>query len=228
MEIDLPEVVAEVRDAFDRYEKALVGNDVTALNAFFRDDPRTIRYGGGENLYGYDEIKAFRAARSPVGLGPQSCRHRYHHLRPRLRGCLDAVRARLDARQDRPANANLGQVSRRLARGRGPCQPDRSVQCLAKSFTMSVTTPVAEAAWPRRTLAEELRLQLADEIVRGTLAPGTALDETLLARRFQVSRTPVREAIRHARGERARRGARASRGAGGAPERASILPACSR
>ena len=48
----------------------------------------------------------------------------------------------------------------------------------------------------RRTLAEELRLQLADEIVRGILAPGAALDETELARRFQVSRTPVREAIR--------------------------------
>jgi DNA-binding GntR family transcriptional regulator len=47
-----------------------------------------------------------------------------------------------------------------------------------------------------RTLAEELRWQLADDIVRGALAPGTALDETELARRFQVSRTPVREAIR--------------------------------
>jgi DNA-binding transcriptional MocR family regulator len=41
-----------------------------------------------------------------------------------------------------------------------------------------------------------LRFQLADEIIRGMLAPGTALDETELARRFQVSRTPVREAIR--------------------------------
>ena len=48
----------------------------------------------------------------------------------------------------------------------------------------------------RRTLAEELRLQLADEIVRGTLTPGSALDEMELARRFRVSRTPVREAIR--------------------------------
>jgi DNA-binding GntR family transcriptional regulator len=47
-----------------------------------------------------------------------------------------------------------------------------------------------------RTLAEELRLQLADEIVRGTLAPGAALDETELARRFRISRTPVREALR--------------------------------
>jgi DNA-binding GntR family transcriptional regulator len=48
----------------------------------------------------------------------------------------------------------------------------------------------------RRTLAEELRLQLADDIVRGALTPGAALDETELARRFRVSRTPVREAIR--------------------------------
>ena len=62
---------------------------------------------------------------------------------------------------------------------------------------MSVT-PLLRAAEPtgRQTLAETLRLQLADEIVRGALQPGTALDETELARRFAVSRTPVREAIR--------------------------------
>ena len=69
MDIDLPDVVAEVRAAFDAYEKALVTNDVTALDGFFRDDKRTIRYGAGEILYGYSEIKAFRAARSPVALG---------------------------------------------------------------------------------------------------------------------------------------------------------------
>jgi Protein of unknown function (DUF3225) len=68
MEIDLPEVVAEVTAEFERYEKALVSNDVATLDATFRDDPRTIRYGGGENLYGYTEIAAFRAARSPAGL----------------------------------------------------------------------------------------------------------------------------------------------------------------
>ncbi|HEY6602878.1 MAG TPA: oxalurate catabolism protein HpxZ [Xanthobacteraceae bacterium] len=68
MDIDLPEIVAEVRAAFERYERALVSNDVGTLDALFCDDPRTIRYGATENLYGYDQIKAFRAARSPVGL----------------------------------------------------------------------------------------------------------------------------------------------------------------
>ncbi len=69
MEIDLPEVVAEVRKAFDAYEDALVNNKVDMLNALFRDDRRTIRYGVNEVLYGYDAIKSFRVARSPVGLG---------------------------------------------------------------------------------------------------------------------------------------------------------------
>ncbi len=68
MEIDRPEVVKEVKDAFDRYERALVSNDVDTLDALFRDDPRTVRYGATENLYGYDEIRKFRAGRSPAGL----------------------------------------------------------------------------------------------------------------------------------------------------------------
>jgi hypothetical protein len=68
MDIDLPEVVAEVTAAFERYEHALVSNDVATLDALFRDDPRTIRYGGAENLYGFSEIAAFRSARSPAGL----------------------------------------------------------------------------------------------------------------------------------------------------------------
>jgi hypothetical protein len=68
MDIDLPDVVAEVRTAFEAYERAFVSNDVAALDAMFHDDPRTIRFGGAENLFGYAQIKAFRAARSPAGL----------------------------------------------------------------------------------------------------------------------------------------------------------------
>jgi hypothetical protein len=69
MEIDLPEVMAEVKAAFERYEKALVSNDVPVLDELFRDDSRTIRYGAAEILYGYAEIKSYRASRSPVALG---------------------------------------------------------------------------------------------------------------------------------------------------------------
>ena len=68
MVIDLPDVLAEVTAQFERYEKALVSNDVAVLDELFRNGPQTLRYGIGENLYGYQEIMAFRAARSPVGL----------------------------------------------------------------------------------------------------------------------------------------------------------------
>jgi hypothetical protein len=68
MEIDLPDVVAEVTTAFNRYEQALVANDVAVLDGTFHHDERTIRYGTAEILYGFDEIAAFRTARSPAGL----------------------------------------------------------------------------------------------------------------------------------------------------------------
>jgi len=68
MDINLPDVVAEVTAAFNRYEQALITNDVAVLDETFRDDPRTIRYGAQEILYGFDQIAAFRAARAPVGL----------------------------------------------------------------------------------------------------------------------------------------------------------------
>jgi hypothetical protein len=68
MQVDLPDVVAEVSAQFARYEKALVTNDVAVLDELFRADMRTLRYGIAENLYGYDAIMAFRVARSPAGL----------------------------------------------------------------------------------------------------------------------------------------------------------------
>src|SRR5262249_14900226 len=60
MEIDLPDVVAEVKAVFEQYEQAVVSNNAAVLDDSFRDDPRTIRYGNAENLYGYKEIEAFR------------------------------------------------------------------------------------------------------------------------------------------------------------------------
>jgi Protein of unknown function (DUF3225) len=68
MEINLPDVRAEVEAAFARYETALVTNDVTTLQQLFWRSEYTIRYGIAENLYGSEEISAFRAARLPIGL----------------------------------------------------------------------------------------------------------------------------------------------------------------
>jgi len=68
MEINLPEVWQEVQAISDRYEQALVSNDVAELDALFWDSPHTLRYGVGENLYGYAAIQAFRAARPATGL----------------------------------------------------------------------------------------------------------------------------------------------------------------
>ena len=68
MDINLPDVLADVSTAFDRYERALVGNDVAVLDELFWDSPHTLRYGATENLQGYDAIQKFRAARPAVGL----------------------------------------------------------------------------------------------------------------------------------------------------------------
>ncbi|NJO42326.1 MAG: oxalurate catabolism protein HpxZ [Cyanobacteria bacterium CRU_2_1] len=68
MDINLPDVVAEVTAAFQRYETALVSNDVAVLDELFWNSPHTLRFGATENLYGYEAIAAFRGARSPKGL----------------------------------------------------------------------------------------------------------------------------------------------------------------
>jgi Protein of unknown function (DUF3225) len=68
MDINLPDVLAEVTDAFNRYERALIENDVAVLDESFWDSPMTLRYGVGENLYGYAAIAAFRASRPSAGL----------------------------------------------------------------------------------------------------------------------------------------------------------------
>ena len=67
-EINIPEIVAEVTAAFARYEQALVTNDIDVLNELFWNSPHTLRLGATENLYGYQAITGFRAARSPLNL----------------------------------------------------------------------------------------------------------------------------------------------------------------
>ena len=68
MDINLPDVHAELSAAFARYEQALVGNDVATLDALFWPSEFTVRYGVAENLRGIDAIRAFRAARAATGL----------------------------------------------------------------------------------------------------------------------------------------------------------------
>ncbi|MBC7621595.1 MAG: oxalurate catabolism protein HpxZ [Candidatus Saccharibacteria bacterium] len=68
MDINLPEVLAEVTAQFNRYETGLVNNDVAVLDELFWNSPHTLRYGATENLYGYAEICAFRASRPTQGL----------------------------------------------------------------------------------------------------------------------------------------------------------------
>jgi len=70
---DKPEILAEVKAAFERYEAALAANDVDTLNALFWQSPRTLRFGTAENLYGYAEIAAFRGSRAAPG--PRSLAH---------------------------------------------------------------------------------------------------------------------------------------------------------
>jgi hypothetical protein len=66
--VDLPDVLAEVKAAFERYERALNDNDIPVLNELFWHSDTTVRYGVAEQLYGYNAIAGFRAARDPVDL----------------------------------------------------------------------------------------------------------------------------------------------------------------
>jgi hypothetical protein len=74
MEIDRPDVVAEVRAAFDEYERDLVANRIDALVAWFWDDGRAVRYGIDEELIGVDAIAAYRRAQ-PIATPPRDLRN---------------------------------------------------------------------------------------------------------------------------------------------------------
>ena len=68
LEINIPDVVAEVEAVFARYEDALVNNRIEVLDELFWDSPTTIRYGIAENLYGIEEIRAYRSGRPATSL----------------------------------------------------------------------------------------------------------------------------------------------------------------
>jgi hypothetical protein len=68
MNINHPNTLTEVRAAFDRYEAALISNDVATLDQLFWESPLVLRFGYNENLYGIEAIRAFRSARSASGL----------------------------------------------------------------------------------------------------------------------------------------------------------------
>ena len=124
MEIDLPDVLAEVTAQFERYEKALVTNDVAVLDELFHNDARTLRYGIAENLYGYERDRG--VSRGALA-GRADAQDRGTSSRPMAatrrspRRCSIATRAG----QGRTADADLGALCRRLADRRRPCQRHR-------------------------------------------------------------------------------------------------------
>jgi hypothetical protein len=74
MEVNDPETVAELRAVYPRYEEALVSNDVETLTQMFWTSPLAIRFGAGENLYGVNEIEAFRKSRPAINLARRTVR----------------------------------------------------------------------------------------------------------------------------------------------------------
>ena len=65
MEINNPQTLTELTRQFNRYQQAIIDNDIAVLNELFWNNPHTIRYGTGENLYGHAAIASFRGARDP-------------------------------------------------------------------------------------------------------------------------------------------------------------------
>jgi len=146
MDINNPQTVAEVTREFNRYQQAILNNDVAVLNELFWNNTLTLRYGIGENLYGYAAIAAFRGARDPAsalrvvgknvvttygrdrGVSRRArsgqCaaggrQERGDHLRPRCGHHQLRVRAR---RTPRPSKPIVDTHARRLAHRRGACE----------------------------------------------------------------------------------------------------------
>ncbi len=129
MQINLPEILAEVTAVFQRYEAALVSNDVATLDALFWDSPLTIRYGGAENLYGIEAIRAFRAARSAMGLARSLERTVITTYGTDMATAATLFRRAATSGKVGPADADLDAHAGRLESGRRPCLADRGTGC---------------------------------------------------------------------------------------------------
>ncbi len=125
MQVDIPDVKQEMEAAFALYETALVTNDVATLEALFRDDPRTLRYGVAEILYGMDEIRAFRRGRSPLNLMRKLDRTIITTYGRDFATANTLYHPRQRARKARTPIANLGSLRGWLAHRRRACQRDR-------------------------------------------------------------------------------------------------------
>ena len=115
LDIDLPDVLAELNAAFDDYERALIGNDIATLNALFWNSPSTVRFGAreSERLYGHAEIAAFRLRRGPVDQ-TRTLRNRRITTFGREFGITNVEYIPGRFRQDRPSEPNLDPDGTRL------------------------------------------------------------------------------------------------------------------
>lgn len=121
--VDRPAIHAEVTAAFYQYEEALVSNNIEALDALFWHDPRTVRLGAGENLYGIEAIRAFRAARPAAGLARDLRHTTITTFGADMAVCSTEFTREGSARLGPPA-ADPGTLPLRLADCRRPGQSD--------------------------------------------------------------------------------------------------------
>ena len=122
MDINIPEVVAEVEKAFARYERALVTNDIAELDALFWKSPHTLRYGVTENLYGYDADRRLSRRALARQSGPRSRKDGDHHLWAGFRHRQRRIQAR-KLNRDGTAEPDLVEDRRGLAGGGGAREP---------------------------------------------------------------------------------------------------------